>query len=181
MRPGVSRSGSTETKTTCVAPLATPLAGSPANCASVCNVVGHTSAQEVKPKKTRLQWPRRRAASKGLPSVPASAGTSSGAAAATGSTLRSSAANASGRGARSLPWSAHAPAPTETIAAVTTVARCSVFMRSEERHRAFELHLPGIGRGAGRGELEIRGEQHREREREAAVFRREEVLPIALV
>ena len=100
MRCAVSFSGSVETNTIAVEPAATPLAGSRATVLNACSVVGHTSGQEVKPKKSSVQRPSRPCAGKADPSVRCKEAADKGAEPAMRRYVRSSASS----GACSWTW-----------------------------------------------------------------------------
>ena len=76
---GVSCSGSIETNTGCMVPESMPLSGSRATAVKTVRVLGQTSGQAVKPKKSTLQCPRSRSGARTSPSAVISRGTCTGA------------------------------------------------------------------------------------------------------
>src|SRR5690606_40590553 len=78
IRSGVSRNGSTLTNTTVGTASGASAAIRSTADASTCSVIGHTSGQFVKPKKTRLKRSSKDALVNGRPSTSASSKSGSG-------------------------------------------------------------------------------------------------------
>ena len=136
---GVSRAGSTVASTTSGISSGGRSASWRRASASVASVVGQTSGQFVKPKKSRVQWPRIRARSKACPDWSCSAIAGSGRD-ASNSVARSSAGTAGSVRVRKKAVATPARAPADDYGG----KGCAV-------HRCRELSHIVLGESQGAG------------------------------